>query len=95
MNAILGYVYGAMGNQTNSQVILNGLMETLEKEYVPSHFFSFIYIGLSDNENAINWLEKAYEERSPMLMYLNTNPIYDPLRSDPRFIELENKMGFE
>jgi len=93
--AILGYVYGAAGNQTKSQMILNDLMESLEKEYVPSLFFSFIYIGLSDNENAIIWLEKAYEERSPMLIYLNTNPIYDPLRSEPSFIELEEKMGFE
>ena len=56
---------------------------------------SYIYIGLGDNDNAISWLEKAYEEHLSRLIFLNTYPIYDPLRSDPRFIELVKKMSFE
>jgi tetratricopeptide (TPR) repeat protein len=99
IKAHLGYVYGATGNQAKAQVILNGLIETSKEGYVPSIVFANIYIGLGDNDNAISWLEKAYEEHSPLLggpfVHLNTNPIYDPLRSDPRFIELIKKMGFE
>jgi len=95
VKTLLGYVYGATGNQAKAQVILNGLIETSKEGYVPSIAFANIYIGLGDNDNAISWLEKAYEERSNFLIYLNTNPIYDPLRLDPRFVELVKKMGFE
>ena len=53
-----------------------------------------IYIGLGDNDNAINWLEKAFEEQSSLLLLLNIDPIYDPLRSDPRFQDLVDRMNF-
>ncbi len=79
--------------KTKAQTILNG---SISKEgYVPAITFASIYIGLGDNDNAISWLEKAYEEHSSSLIFLNIPPIYDPLRSDPRFIELVKKMGFE
>ena len=48
-----------------AQEILNGLIETSKEEYVPSIAFAHIYIGLGDNDNAISWLEKAYEEQLP------------------------------
>jgi Flp pilus assembly protein TadD len=95
MKAYLGYAYGATGNQAEAEVILNGLIEKSIEEYVHSIAIARIYIGLGDNDNAISWLEKAYEERSYELTFLNTEPIYDPLRSDPRFIELVKKMNFE
>jgi hypothetical protein len=95
MKASLGYVYGVTGNQAKAQVILNGLIETSKEGYVPPTAFAIIHIGLGDNDNAINWLEKAYEEHSPRLIFLNSSPIYDPLRLDPRFNELVKKMNFE
>ena len=95
MKALLGYVYSATGDQAKAQVILNGLLETSIEGYVPSIAFARIYIGLGDTDNAISWFAKAYEEHSSELVYLNTDPIYDPLRSDPRFIELVKKMSFE
>jgi hypothetical protein len=91
----LGYVYGATGNQAEAHVILNGLIETSKEEYVPSIAFARIYIGLGDNDNAISWLQNAYVEHSWDLLWLNSDPICDPLRSDPRFIELVKKMNFE
>jgi len=95
VKALLGYVYGATGNNAKAQVIHSGLIETSKEGYVPSIAFAWIYIGLGDNDNAISWLEKAYEEHSSSLIDLNTDPIYDPLRSDTRFIELVKKMSFE
>ena len=91
----MGYVYGATGNQAEAQVILNGLIESSKEGYVPSIAFARIYIGLGDNDNAISWLQKAYDEHSWELSWLNSDPICDPLRSDPRFIELVKKMNFE
>ena len=94
VKALLGYVYGTAGEQGEAQVILNELNETSKYQKIPGIAFAVIYIGLGENDNAMNWLEKAYEERSNHLIYLNSNPIFDPIRSEPRFIELVKKMNF-
>ena len=95
MKAYLGYVYGATGDQVKAQEILSDLAETSKDEYVPPTAFASIYIGLGDNEKAISWLNKAFEEKISDLIYLNTSPEYDRLRSDPGFIEILRKMNFE
>jgi hypothetical protein len=46
-----------------------------------------------ETEKALHWLEKAYEEREPMIVSNRSNPGFDPLRSDPRFKELEKRAG--
>ena len=94
MIANLGYAYGTAGNQAEAEVILNGLIETSKKENTNSMTIAGIYIGLGDNDNAINWLEKAFEEHSSLLLLLNIDPIYDPLRSDPRFQDMVDRMNF-
>lgn len=43
---------------------------------------------------ALEWLEKAYEDREPRMAYLKVDPIFDPLRSDPRFRDLLRRMNF-
>jgi TolB-like protein/Flp pilus assembly protein TadD len=95
MKAYLGYVYGATGDQVKAQEILSDLAETSKDKYVPPTAFASIYIGLGDNEKAISWLNKAFEEKISDLIYLNTSPEYDRLRSDPGFIEILRKMNFE
>ncbi len=51
------------------------------------------YLDAGDYDRAIDWLEKAYEEHDPNLPYLGNNPLYDPLRSDPRFQALLRRMN--
>ncbi len=51
-------------------------------------------IGMNQNDQAIRYLEKAYEEHSQALNALKVDPLYDPLRGDPRFKELMRKMHF-
>jgi len=50
------------------------------------------YLWAGDHEKAIHWLERAYEDRNPDLPYLGM-PLYDPIRSDPRFVKLARRMG--
>jgi adenylate cyclase len=53
-----------------------------------------IYAGLGDEDNAFEWLTKAYEERSSSMIFLKVNPFFDDLRSDPRFHDLLRRMSF-
>jgi hypothetical protein len=56
-------------------------------------YFAGINLGLGEKDEALHWLEKAYEERYDRLVYMGVDPMADPLRSDPRFKELMKKAG--
>jgi len=51
------------------------------------------YVIAGDRERALDWLEKAYEERAPSMPYIGCNPLFDPLRSEPRFQALLRRMN--
>jgi hypothetical protein len=53
-----------------------------------------VYLGLGKNETAMTWLEKAYADRSNGLVFLKVEPELDPLRSNPRFVALQQKLNF-
>ena len=56
--------------------------------------FALIHLGLGDNDAALGWLEKAYQDRNSWMVYTNVSPQLDPLRSDPRFQDLLRRMNF-
>lgn len=53
-----------------------------------------VYIGLGDKDEAFRWLERAYKEHDSWLALLKVWPPFDPLRSDPRFANLLQRMHF-
>jgi hypothetical protein len=61
-------------------------------KYWSPYDLAIIYVGLRDKEHAFQQLEKAYDGRAGWMMYLNVDPIFDPIRSGPRFIELVGRM---
>ena len=60
--------------------------------YVSPVAFSTILIGLGEPDKAIDWMERALEDRRGWLVYLNVNPLLDPLRGLPRFEALVSRM---
>jgi hypothetical protein len=62
-------------------------------EYVPSYFVGLIYLGLGNTDSAIDWLNRACDEGSHWIIFLNTDPIFDGLRDNPRFKDLLVKTG--
>ena len=68
-------------------------MKVLATErYVAPSFIAYVYAALGDKENAFEWLEKAYADHSWDLVFLGVNPVWDHLRSDPRFADLLRRL---
>ncbi len=89
----LGYGYARAGERSEAAKIVNELLEFPGQGYSVSLDIAQIYFGLDDKDKAFEWLEKAYQERPQLLPYLKTQPLWDGLRSDPRFTALLKKMG--
>ena len=61
--------------------------------YVAPISWVMLYLGIGDLERAFEWLEKAAEARDVLLCYLKVGPIYEPLRDDPRYVEMLQRIG--
>lgn len=95
ISAVMGYSFAASGDRKKAQSLLKELNGRKEKQYISSLYFALIYIGLNEIDEAFEWMEKAYEERSNYLIYFKVNPILDNLRRDPRFITLLKNMKLD
>ena len=91
---IFAWAYAASGHTEEALRILEALKERRTKLYCPAVPIAWIYLGLGEFQQAIDWLETAYEERDPLLAMIFVNPSHDALRSDPRFENLLRKMNF-
>jgi tetratricopeptide (TPR) repeat protein len=91
----LAYMYAVAGKRNEALKILDEMLEASKREYIEPIFMAMVYLGLDDKEKTFEWLIKAYEERSPYMLNLKMEPLFDPLRSDPRFVELSRKMGLQ
>ena len=92
----LGYAYAVAGKRAEAQKVLDKLNQLSKQSYVPADAMALVYAGLGDKDKAFEWLEKSYEERSTVSYYpLKADPIYDPLRSDPRFADLLRRMNLQ
>ena len=63
------------------------------QRYVAALYIAVVWTGLGDRDRAFQWLDQAYDEDCEYLVYLPTEPIADPLRADPRFSQLLQKLG--
>ncbi len=89
----LGHAYAIAGRTAEARQILKKANERSLKAYFPAYDIAIIYVGLGEKDQALDWLEKAVQERSPWLIHLSVDPRFDPLRSDPRFTALVRRIG--
>jgi eukaryotic-like serine/threonine-protein kinase len=90
----LGLAYGMAGQKDEARRLLAALQTQSKLRYVPPYFLATVYVGLGEKDQAFALLEKGYAERDPYLTYLKVEPALDPLRSDPRFQQLLQRVGF-
>ena len=90
---ILVRAYARAGQREDALRLLAKLKARREAGYFPAGAFVNAYLGLGDKEQAFAWLEQAYKEQSNILQFVKTHPFFDPIRSDPRFVEMERRVG--
>jgi serine/threonine protein kinase/Tfp pilus assembly protein PilF len=91
--AATGHAYALLGKRAEAQKMIERLKEQSTQRYVPPDIIAKIYIGLREKEQALDWLEKSYEDREDALIWLNSDPLFDDLRSEPRFRDLVRRVG--
>ena len=91
----VGNAYARAGRKSNAAKILDELLQSSRQGYSVSYDIALVYWGLGDKNQALEWLERAYEERSSFLDEIKVDPKWDGLRSDSRFVALMKKVGLE
>jgi len=90
--AMLGYVLGRSGRREEAAAVLDELAEKKQDGYVSPIAFATVYLGLGDQERALDFIEEGYRERRGWMAYLQVNPVADAVRDHPRFAALVAKM---
>ncbi len=90
----LAYAYAMAGKRDDARKILHELIEDSKRGVVELSGIARIYAALGETDQAFGWLEKAYEDHEQWLVALKVDPMFDSLRSDPRFRELVRRMNF-
>lgn len=94
MVSALAHTYARAGNKIEAEKLLAQLGVESKNQYVSPYYFAIVYAGLGENETAMDWLDKAFADRSNGLVFLQVEPELDGLRSNPRFIALRKKLEF-
>jgi serine/threonine-protein kinase len=93
--ATLGLVYGLAGMRDEALNALERMIALSKERYVSPFQLAWFYVGLGEKDQALENFEKAYTDRDSMMPYLGTFPLFDSVRSEPRFQALLKKMNLE
>jgi serine/threonine-protein kinase len=92
----MAFCHAFAGRRSEAQKLIKEMEERSRAAHVPPHCFAWAYLGLGETDKVFDWLDKAVDDREPLLIgHLNHEPLYDPLRSDPRYRALLRKMNLE
>ncbi|MEK7405061.1 MAG: tetratricopeptide repeat protein [Acidobacteriota bacterium] len=91
---LLGEAYALAGRTTEARALLRELTRLSTRQYVPPATVFWIEAGLGNHDAMFEWLEKCYQERSNYVAGLKVWPPLDPVRGDPRYLDLIRRIGF-
>ncbi len=90
----IGHAYAISGKSDHAHQVLQDLEGRTGEAYVRSYAIALVYAGLGDDDHAITWMQKAYEDRSTSIAFLKLDPELTSLHSDPRFEQLSQRVNF-
>jgi tetratricopeptide (TPR) repeat protein len=91
--AQLGQAYGMVGNVERARNVLHQLEELSRRRFVSPYHMAFVYTGLGEHDSAMDWLERAYEDRSGPVYSLKSSFLFTTLHPHPRFTALLKRMN--
>jgi tetratricopeptide (TPR) repeat protein len=93
MKSLLAHAYAASGQSEEAQKRLDELRASSKDKPPPAFALAMIHLGLGRKKEALDWLEKARQERYYRLVYIGVDPLFDPLRTEAQFAELQRGIG--
>ncbi|MGH9572994.1 MAG: TPR end-of-group domain-containing protein [Candidatus Acidiferrales bacterium] len=93
-NALLGAAYARWGKNSLATQQLGELRRLDQSGYVPPYWYAIVYANSGDTSDALNWLQRAYQQHDPHLVDLKVSPWFDSLREDSQFAQLVKQMKF-
>ncbi|MGE5205463.1 MAG: winged helix-turn-helix domain-containing protein [Chlamydiota bacterium] len=91
----LGLGVAQSGDVAEARAILEQLHAAAEQNYIPASCFAWIHLGVGELDEAFAWMNRAVDERDPMMTPIRSYPFFDSIRADPRFGALLRKMNLE
>lgn len=91
--ATLAFAYAKLGKKREAMEILRDLQKRSQSSYVPPSLVATVYWALGNQDEGIKWLQKALDDRDPILAFVNIDPQFEDLRSNPRSVEILRRVG--
>lgn len=89
------YALAKLGRREDAKRRLDEMLAQAANGYVPPYHIAIAYAGLGDRRNALTWLERAYAEADPKILFLRSERFWKEYRSEPRYLELLKRMNLD
>ncbi|MDH4068984.1 MAG: tetratricopeptide repeat protein, partial [Ignavibacteria bacterium] len=93
IQAYLSYAYAVTGREGEAREILGALTQSARVRYISPFYFAIVHLGLGNRNEALKWLEQGAADRSPTMFLIGVHPHWDPLRNEPRFTAVLERVG--
>ncbi len=90
----LGAADALAGQKDRAEGALAELTAAAKTSFVPAYHFAMVEMAMGDRESALEWLDRSSQEHGVWSLFVNTDPIFDPLRGDERFKRVLRRLGF-
>ena len=91
--ALLGHVYGKLGRRTDAEGVIKELEKRYADKFADGRDLAIVYAGLDDKDKTFSWLDRAAADQSVNLAFMKLEPLLEPLHNDPRWNDLERRVG--
>jgi tetratricopeptide (TPR) repeat protein len=91
--AALAHALASAGRIEDSRVILEQMVELSRQQHVPPYWLALAHAGVDERDAALDALDRAYQQHDVWLVWLGTDPRFDVVRGEPRFVEILRRIG--